>query len=90
MRARRVLILVVVDCFILTIILIACFTGSFNGVNRGLVGLALGLPIVANLAYFSERSKIRFFTSVNLPSIFNPQAPEDEQTHEIGLTLGKY
>jgi len=88
MRKRQVLVLVAVDCLILTMILIGYFTRSFSDVNRRLVGLAVGLPIVVNLAYFSERSKIRFFTSVNLPSIFNPQAPEDEQTHPTGECVG--
>jgi hypothetical protein len=88
MRKRQVLVLVAVDCLILTVILIAYFTRSLNGVNRGLIGLALGLPIVANLAYFSERSKIRFFTSVNPPSICNTHALEDEKNYPTEERIG--
>ena len=83
MRNRPVLVLVAVDCLILTMILIAYFTRSFSDVNPGLVGLAVGLPIVANLAYFSERSKKRFFIPVDPQSIFNPDKSGNAKNHGI-------
>lgn len=76
MHRKQLGILISVDVIIVAAILFAYAKGTFRGANEGLVGLAVGLPLVLNVAYVSELAGIRFFRPHEPLSLLAPEERE--------------
>jgi hypothetical protein len=78
MPRKDLAILISIDVLIVTTVLVAYLNGAFVDANHVWVGLAVGLPIVFNVAYFSQQSGVRFLRSEEPLSIVPSQESRND------------